>query len=234
MLDPSPLPPSRASSNPGLSALFQVNSANSAVATVSQRESVLPPHCPPSDLAHLMFDPAASLRALVHRPGVRLNEEGRRGCGGREPLSPSDPGKVLVVLARPVDVHAASDAAPFLIRCLCAALRTSHGLSLLDEAVVRSPCCLLAVPGQFQMLCDREHGLGFEGRRKPQVPTIGPPAIQDGIARDSLFFALWDSLFFPNREGSEAWADARSDGPSHPRHDVLVEVISKSARTFWA
>ena len=45
------------------------------------------------------------------------------------------------------------------------------------------------------------------GSRKYRLLAL---AIQDGIARDSLFFALWDSLFFPNREGNEAWADART------------------------
>ena len=132
----------------------------------SRRESRLPPHCPPSDLAHLVLDPTASLRALVHRPGVRFDQEGRRGCGGREPLSPSDRGKGLVMLARPVDVHAASDAAPFLIRCLCAALRTSHGLYL---SSLRPSFGVHAVCSRFQdgsRCFAAGDGLGFRGARE--------------------------------------------------------------------
>jgi hypothetical protein len=52
------------------------------IATVSQPESCLPPHRPPSDLADLVLDTAASLRALIHRTGVRFDQEGRSGRGG--------------------------------------------------------------------------------------------------------------------------------------------------------
>ena len=61
------------------------------------------PSCPLShrearDLAHLVLDPAASVRTLVHGALMRLEQEGRSISGGGKPLCLANPGETLVVL----------------------------------------------------------------------------------------------------------------------------------------
>jgi hypothetical protein len=93
------------------------------------------------------------------------------------------------VLARPVDVHAASDAAPFLVRCLCAALRTSHGLSL---SSLRPSFGVHAVCSRFQdgSRCLRP-GMGsdFEGPEKTASSDYWPLRSRTGL-RGTVCFRL--------------------------------------------
>src|SRR5215211_4200227 len=84
-------------------------------------------HGPASDLADLVLDSPASRGALVHGGLVHLDQEGRRWRAGGQPLLLPYPRESLEVLARPVDIHAAGDAVPLLIRCLGSALRATHG-----------------------------------------------------------------------------------------------------------
>src|SRR5215217_252999 len=86
----------------------------------------IPSHGPASDLADLVLDSPASVGALVHRGLVHLHQERRRRRSGRQPLLLPYPRERLEVLACPVDVYATGDAVPLLIRCLGAALRTTH------------------------------------------------------------------------------------------------------------
>ena len=116
-LQPSPVAPSR-SCRPivrvGYSRGFQVNSVQGD-AWPGRRSGG-----PCARLARL------GRRARPWRP--RAPGAGRAASAHwrAAPVAPY-PGESLEVLARPVDVHAAGDAVPLLIRCLGAALRTTHG-----------------------------------------------------------------------------------------------------------
>src|SRR5712675_1666473 len=79
-----------------------------------------------SDLAHLVLDATATVRAIVHRIAVGLDQEGWCRCPGRQPFLLSNSGELFIVLARPINVHAARDAVPLGLRRLGAAVRTLH------------------------------------------------------------------------------------------------------------
>lgn len=94
---------------------------------VASRGRACPAHGSPGDLADLVLDPSTPVRPLVHGAFVDLNQEGRRTGRGGETLPLSYLGKILIVLAGPVDVHATRGAVPLLVRSLRAALRALHG-----------------------------------------------------------------------------------------------------------
>jgi hypothetical protein len=137
----------------------------------------LPAHGSPGDLADSVLDPPSPVRSLGHGALVRLNQEGRRIGRVGEPLSPSYPGEILIVLAGPVDVDAAKGTVPLFVRGLCATLRALHGPTRVSlgaptmsrPVLIVRPWCLLAIPVLFQR---SRHPNTWRG-------SDGEPAIDD-------------------------------------------------------
>src|SRR5205814_3709175 len=106
---------------------------------VFQGSSTPRAHRTAGELPHLVLDSAAPVGALVHRALVHVDQETRRRRTRGQPLLLTDPGEIVVVLARPVDVHPAGDAVPLCVRRLGSTLWAAHG------AIV-SGACSTAIP----------------------------------------------------------------------------------------
>src|SRR5215471_3218085 len=104
-------------------------------------------HHAPRDLAHSMLDTPAPGGALIHGVLMGLHQERRRIRRGGQSLRAAYLGEIPVVLARPVHVHAACGAVPFLVWRLCATLRALHGPS----PRLRQARAWPAVPGLLAM-----------------------------------------------------------------------------------
>jgi hypothetical protein len=89
-----------------------------------------PAHDAPRDHPHFVLQLAATPGTLAHFALVAGEQECGRACAGRQALLRPDLSQLGEMLVRPVQVDAAGRAVPPFIRCVGAALWTSHGLNL--------------------------------------------------------------------------------------------------------
>src|SRR3954470_6363868 len=102
-------------------------------------------HCAAGDLTDLVLDLAAAACAVAHHAFVHLDQEARRRWTRRQALLLTNVGEVVVVLARPVHVHATRDAVPLRLGRLGSTLWAAH------DAMMRSGCSIAIPPRLWEL-----------------------------------------------------------------------------------
>src|SRR3954447_19586171 len=122
-------------------------------------------HCPAGDLTDLVLDLAAAACAVAHDAFVHLDQEARRGGGRRQALLLTNVGEVVVVLARPVHVHATGDAVPLGLGRLGSTLWAAH------DAMMRNRCSIAIPPRLWE-----PGPAGSTWEERASRPTLRRPA----------------------------------------------------------
>lgn len=93
-----------------------------------------------------MLGPASCPGTFVHGVLMRLAQERRSARGRWQPQIPSYPGKIRVVLTRPIHVYPAFRAIPFVVGHFRAALRAPHGYPPCPRAGAGSGLTMALLP----------------------------------------------------------------------------------------